>query len=90
MPYSKAKKFNIPRKLYVGFPIFEAFKFIYRHLFNKLANYFIPKNTDVIISFAGYSQEIFNDKRHIDKIKILDRGSTHTLTNISLKESLGR
>ena len=99
MPYSKAKKFNIPRKLYVGFPIFEAFKFIYRHLFNKelptlfyaklftkLANYFIPKNTDVIISFAGYSQEIFNDKRHIDKIKILDRGSTHTLTNISLNK----
>lgn len=99
MPYSSAKKFNIPRKLYVGFPIFEAFKILYRYLFNKelptllyaklftkLANCFIQKNTDVIISFAGYSHEVFDDERHKDKIKILDRGSTHTISNISLNK----
>ena len=93
MPYSSAKKFNIPRDKYIGFPVLEILKVLslkifnkslptmyYARFFTKLASYFIPKNTDVIISFAGYSHEIFKSKKHLNKLKILDRGSCHTLS----------
>ena len=98
MPYYKAKSFGISREHYVGFPILEASKILYRKIFNAelpvnvyaklftaLAKLYVPRNTDVIIGFAGYSFEIFRDSKNLDKIKILDRGSTHTLTNIELK-----
>ena len=94
MPYSKAKIFNIPRNKYSGFPILEAVKYMFRKLFkkelplvlysklfNKLCLSKIPKTTEVIISFAGYSKEIFENNDN--KIKILDRGSTHTINNIN-------
>jgi glycosyltransferase involved in cell wall biosynthesis len=97
MPYSKAKIFNIPRNKYSGFPILEAVKYLFRKLFkkelplvlysklfNKLCLSKIPNTTEVIISFAGYSKEIFENNDN--KIKILDRGSTHTINNIKLKE----
>lgn len=92
MPFYKAKSYGIGKDHYIGFSILEASKIVYREIFKKelpvnfysklftlLANLFIPKNTDVIISFAGYSKEIFSDKKNFNKIKILDRGSTHTL-----------
>lgn len=98
MPYYKAKSYGIGKEHYIGFPMLEASKIVYREIFKKelpvnfyaklftlLAKLFIPKNTDVIISFAGYSKEIFSDKKNFNKIKILDRGSTHTLANIELK-----
>jgi glycosyltransferase involved in cell wall biosynthesis len=98
MPYSKAKQFGIPRDKYVGFPFLEILKvlslkifnrhlptMLYARFFTKLASFFITNDTDVIISFAGYSKEIFSDKKNFKKIKILDRGSTHTLANIKLK-----
>ncbi len=97
MPYSKAEKFGIPKEKYVGFPVFEAAKYIgrkvfgkelppvyYSKLFNKAVLRKIPKTTDVIISFAGYSKEIFEE--FPKKLKVLDRSSTHTLANIELKQ----
>lgn len=97
MPYSKAKEFGIPKNKYVGFPLLEVIKIVYRKLFkkelplvtyskifNKLTKKKIPSTTDVVISFGGYSKEIFEYNN--DKIKILDRGSTHTLENIALKK----
>lgn len=99
MPYSKVKPFGIPRKYYKGFPLLEVVKILFRKMarrelpvvlyakfFTKFASYFVSSKTDVIISFAGYSKEIFNDRRFGKAIKILDRGSTHTLENIKLKQ----
>lgn len=99
MPYFVAKKFNIPKNKYVGLSFFEFLKVFFRKVFKvslptlqysrfftKVANLYIPKNTDVIISFAGYSKDIFSSKKNLNKIKILDRGSTHTLSNKSLNK----
>ncbi len=101
MPYKIAKKYDIPKDRYAGFPYLEALKYIFRKLFlkelpinsySKLFNYLakkkINKSTDVIISFAGYSKEIFIENKN--KIKILDRGSTHTLENIRLKKDAAK
>lgn len=98
MPYSKAKEFGIPKDLYKGFPLIELIKITYRKIFRKelpliayssffckIAKKHIPSTTNTIISFAGYSKEIFEDPENAAKLKILDRGSTHTLANIHLK-----
>ncbi|AUS05840.1 glycosyltransferase family 4 protein [Pseudotamlana carrageenivorans] len=102
MPYSIAKKYGIPRKHYIGLPIFEVVKRSYRmllkkelpvngyaNLFTKSVIPFIPKTSNVIISFAGYSKEIFEHSKFKNVTKILDRGSTHTLENIKLKQQAG-
>jgi glycosyltransferase involved in cell wall biosynthesis len=99
MPFSVAKRFGINKKNYVGLPIFEVIKKLYRKIlrrepptllyakaFTKIASFFVPKDSDIVISFAGYSQEIFESKKLINTIKILDRGSTHTLENIYLNK----
>lgn len=99
MPNSRAKKFGIQKSKYVGLPIFEAIKVVWRkvfrkepptllyaRIFTKTALLFVPSNSDVIISFAGYTEEIFKSKKLKNTLKILDRSSTHTLANISLKQ----
>lgn len=99
MPYTVAKKFGIGQEVYVGIPIFEFIKsgwrkifkkelpvLLYARLFTQTALLFLPRNTDVVISFAGYSEEIFKSKKLKNAIKILDRGSTHTLTNVRLNK----
>jgi glycosyltransferase involved in cell wall biosynthesis len=99
MPYSVAKKYGIGREVYIGMPIFEVLKRSWRILFKRelpvmgyakmftrTALRFIPKDSDCIISFAGYSREIFESKVHKHAIKVLDRGSTHTLSNIILNK----
>lgn len=99
MPFSVAKKFGINKKNYIGLPIFEVIKKLYRKIlrrepptllyakvFTKIASFFVPNDSDVVISFAGYSQEIFEAKKLINTKKILDRGSTHTLENIRLNK----
>ncbi|KXX72546.1 glycosyltransferase family 4 protein [Flammeovirga sp. SJP92] len=103
MPYYIAKKYNIPSDKYEGFPIFEYLKYssrkvlkknlptmLYAKAFTKWAKTKIPKNTNVIFSSAGYSYEIFTDKQFQNVIKVLDRPSTHTLSNIELKKEAYR
>lgn len=95
MPYFVAKKFGIPRQKYIGLPIFEVLKRIWPIIFNKEINpviysrlftytssLFISSKTSCIICNAGTAYEIFNKKKFSNKLKILDRGSSHTLQNI--------
>ncbi|WP_372757559.1 glycosyltransferase family 4 protein [Mariniflexile sp.] len=102
MPYSVAKRYNIGKEVYVGLPFFEVLKRGYRkifkkelpvlwyaRLFTKTTLKFIPNSTEVVICFAGYAQEIFEAYKLKSVIKILDRGSTHTLSNIQLKKQAG-
>ena len=99
MPYSLAKKYNIDKEHYRGLPVFEVIKRLWRllfkreppvlfyaKLFTKTALAFVPNDTEIVISFAGYSEEIFNSPKLNGVMKILDRGSTHTLSNIKLNK----
>ena len=99
MPRSRARKFNIAPGNYVGLPVFEAIKVVWRRvfrrepptlwyarLFTRVALWFVPRDSEVIISFAGYSEEIFKAKKLRHALKVLDRSSTHTLANIALKQ----
>jgi glycosyltransferase involved in cell wall biosynthesis len=96
MPYSVAKKYGIGREVYIGLPVFEILKRVWRIIFKKeispalysklftyTALFFIPDNTNIIISNAGCSKEIFESKKLKNAYKVLDRGSSHTLTNIN-------
>ncbi|MEM6319847.1 MAG: hypothetical protein AAF960_19395, partial [Bacteroidota bacterium] len=98
MPYFIAKRYGIGREVYVGLPIFEVYKRVWRKvfrrepsvnlyafLFTKVSSFFVPKDTDVVIGLAGYSKEVFESTKLNRAIKILDRSSTHTLENINLK-----
>ncbi|RYG51574.1 MAG: glycosyltransferase [Chitinophagaceae bacterium] len=100
MPYSVAKKYGIGRSMYVGLPVFEVLKRSWRKLFRrelptmwyakifaKTASFFIPRDTDVLIGSAGYSKEFFENKKFAHSMKVLDRSSTHTLSNIELKKA---
>ena len=95
MPYCVAKRYGIGREVYIGLPIFEVLKRSWRKLFrkefppvlySKLFTYtallFISSDTDIVISNAGCSEEIFDSKKLKNTFKVLDRGSSHTLTNI--------
>lgn len=95
MPYSVAQKYGISKELFVGLPVFELLKVLprkifktefparlYAKLFTKSALNFIPADSDVIITSAGCSEEIYRSKKIKHIPKILDRGSTHTLSNI--------
>ena len=97
MPALTARRYCIGKEAYVGLPIFEVLKRTWRKcfkrelpvcwyakLFTKVALKFVPAETRVIISFAGYSEEIFNDPKLRSALKILDRGSTHCLENDTL------
>lgn len=98
MPYSVAEQYGIPRNKYVGLPVLEilrrivrrgpnvtALDYLYSKIFTIVARRYIKASTEVIVSFAGFSYEIFADNRFNNAIKILDRGSTHTTENLSLK-----
>lgn len=95
MPYSVAKKYGIGREVYIGLPAFEVLKRSWRFLFKKeffpllyaklftiTSLKFIPSDTDVVIGNAGCCEEIFKSKKLKNAEKILDRGSSHTLSNI--------
>jgi glycosyltransferase involved in cell wall biosynthesis len=97
MPFTVAKRYGIRRDQYIGLPVFEVVKrfwrfifktevpaLLYAKLFTKTALHYLPEDSNVIISFAGYSKEIFESEKLKCVLKILDRGSTHTLTNINL------
>jgi glycosyltransferase involved in cell wall biosynthesis len=99
MPMSVAKQYGIRRENYIGLPYLELLKRIWRitlkselptmmyaKLFTRVAASKILDKTDVLVSFAGYSHELFNHPRLKESIKILDRGSTHTLANQLLKK----
>ncbi len=99
MPYSIAKRYGIDREVYIGLPIFEVLKRSWRILFKKefppvlyakmftwTALQFIPSDTQVVISNAGCCKEIFNSLKLKNTKKILDRGSTHTISNIKLNK----
>lgn len=99
MPYSIARKYGIHRQNYIGLPMFEVVKiFFYRvlkskmpdmlnaRLFTSIAKMFIPRTSDVIISVVGgCAYEIFRSARFANAIKIIDRVSTHSVENITLK-----
>lgn len=95
MPYSVAKRYGIGREVYIGLPIFEVLKRSWRILFKKefppvlyakiftwSALKFIPSDSQVVISNAGCCKEIFEAAKLKNAYKILDRGSSHTLSNI--------
>jgi alpha-maltose-1-phosphate synthase len=99
MPYSVARRYGISRKKYIGLTFFEVLKrswriffrrevpaTFYAKLFTTTALKFVPSDSEVIISNAGYCKEIFTSSRLQSSIKILDRGSTHTLSNIMLNK----
>jgi alpha-maltose-1-phosphate synthase len=99
MPYSVAKKYGIGREVYIGLPIFEVLKrswrillkkefspVMYSKLFTKTALRFITSETDVVIANAGCCEEIFKAAKLKNAMKILDRGSTHALSNIYLNK----
>jgi glycosyltransferase involved in cell wall biosynthesis len=99
MPYSKAKKFGIPRERYCSLFLLEILKKIWQILFkrdlpvvfySKLFNFFalrnIPIDSDTIIANAGYALEIFQNEKFLGIKKILDRGSTHAISNIQLNK----
>jgi len=98
MPKCVATRFGIPGKYYVGLFHFEVLKRVWRitfkrelpvlfyaRHFTKSAAKYVPTNSSAIISFAGYSEEIFTLPLLSGIPKILDRGSTHTLVNQRLK-----
>jgi starch synthase len=97
MPYVKAKKFGISRERYSSLFLLEILKKMWQILFkrdmpvvfySKLFNFFalknIPIDSDAIIVNAGYALEIFQNKKLRGIKKILDRGSTHAISNIKL------
>jgi starch synthase len=97
MPYSKAKIYGISRERYSSLFLLEILKKIwqvtfkrnlpvvfYSKLFNFFALRYIPIDSDVIIVNAGYALEIFQNKKFLSVKKILDRGSTHAVSNIQL------
>lgn len=98
-PYFIAKRYGIGREVFVGLTIFEFVRrfwwkifnrslpaTFYAKLFTKTALLFIPKNTEVIITHGGYSEEILASKRFKNTIKILDRGSSHSTENFNLNK----
>jgi starch synthase len=97
MPYCKAKKFGISRERYRSLFLLEILKKVsqiffkrdlpfvfYSKLFNFLALRHVPIDSDAIIVNAGYALEIFQNKKLFGIKKILDRGSTHAISNIKL------
>ena len=97
MPYSKAKIYGISRERYSSLFLLEILKKIwqvtfkrnlpvvfYSKLFNFFALRYIPIDSDVIIVNAGYALEIFQNEKFLGVKKILDRGSTHAVSNIQL------
>jgi len=99
MPNSVARKYGITADLYVGLPIFELIKRFFRKVlkrevpalwygkqFAKTALKYIPGDSDIVIASAGCSAEIYKSARLRGIPKILDRGSTHTLSNIKLNK----
>jgi alpha-maltose-1-phosphate synthase len=99
MPFSVAKRYGISRKKYIGLPFFEILKrswrilfrkevpaFFFAKLFTSTALKYVPSDSEIVISNAGYCEEIFISSRLQNSIKILDRGSTHTLSNITLNK----
>ena len=98
MPYFVARRYGIPRSVYVGMPWFEVLKRSFRRLlhrepppswyarlFTRAALRHVPVDSDVIVSFAGYSLEIFESPRFRQAFKVLDRGATHTIANTQLR-----
>lgn len=96
MPMSVARKYDIELTRYRGLPIFEVLRRVYRFfyhreqdtwlpkLFTKVAMIFIHKSSQVIIGYTGNSFEIFGSPKFDSCLKILDKASTHTLSNIEL------
>lgn len=103
MPYSVAKRYGIPRKAYVGLPLFEVLKrswrkifkkefspVIYSRLFTAATLRFIPRDSNVIIGYAGFCKEVLEAKQFQNALKIIDRGSTHTLANVKLNSQAAK
>ncbi len=98
MPAFVARRYGIGPEVYTGMPHFEVLKRTWRRLlhrepppswyarlFTRAAMRHVPADSDVIVSFAGYSLEIFQDARFDHAFKVLDRGATHTIANTQLR-----
>ncbi|MCC9642722.1 glycosyltransferase family 4 protein [Rhodopirellula sp. JC740] len=98
MPRKVARKYGISAGLYDGLPQFELSKRVFRKMFRRelpceaYAKAFtstalkrVRDECDAIVAFAGYALEIFESKKCKGKLRVLHRGSTHTLENSRLR-----
>ncbi|WP_428329097.1 glycosyltransferase family 4 protein [Mucilaginibacter sp.] len=99
-PRSIARKYGIGNEAFIGLPIFEVIKRLHRTIlrllkiqekdswihaaFPKVAKWFIPNDTDMLIGYTGNSLEIFESEKYKSIPKVLDKVSTHTIANIEL------